>query len=309
MIKTDPIQARVVDVDVFTKPKWVEEILGDRSKAIESIREDGLAIEVVDSGPLRHVQVVARNAIELDSRAFQECVVRVYRAMRSRLEERAGGHPLRFWNFVPDIHGPGHDGQDRYEVFNAGRYESFLDWYGARHLESRMVAASGVDHLGRDFVVQVLAGELPGHGVENPRQQAAYRYSKRYGPVPPCFARATLAPHPTGDADRRMMVVAGTASIVGEDSCHLGQFERQFVETCRNLESLIEMLDPAPGASERSLSDFRELRVYLVDEEKRGELLALLDERFPGLEHLELMTAALCRRDLLVEMEGVVSTG
>ena len=31
----------------------------------------------------------------------------------------------------------------------------------------------------------------PGVAIENPRQTPSYHYSRRYGPRPPCFARAT----------------------------------------------------------------------------------------------------------------------
>ena len=40
--------------------------------------------------------------------------------------------------------------------------------------------------------------------VENPRQIPAFRYSKRYGPIPPCFARATRIKTPTKSPVDRM---------------------------------------------------------------------------------------------------------
>lgn len=301
----------VVEVDAITKPAWVDALLGDNATRAELFSVDGLEGQITDAGKLCHLQLVVPDAVALDSRQLQQRVVQVYDAVRTHLTQRGTCHPLRFWNYIPDIHGVGHDGMGHYEVFNAGRFEAFSDWYGTRQFGSRMVAASGVGHRGRDFVVQVLAAEHPGRGVENPRQRPAYRYSHRYGPMPPCFARATLAPNLNGDPDRRLMIVAGTASIVGEDSFHRDHLAHQLRETCKNLASLIGTLGPGKGQpqdplSQDPLSCFRELRVYLVDSESRGKLIELLAGHFPRLERLELMPADLCRQSLLVEIESMV---
>jgi hypothetical protein len=304
----------VIEINALTRPAWVDTLLGESRSLDESFLEDNFVVRVVESDQLGYIQVLVPGAGDLDSRAFQQCVIQVYGVIRKRLAQRDTCHPLRFWNFIPGIHDAAHEGQDRYEVFNAGRFEAFSKWHGTRHFESEMVAASGVGHRGHDLVVQVLAAKQAGRGVENPRQRPAYRYSKRYGPMPPCFARATLAACQVGDPNRRMMIVAGTASIIGEDSCHHGQLVRQFEETCKNLVSLTgASLTGAPVAEKGKLPDplslFQELRVYLRDDEDREELLALLVERFSRLEHLELMSADLCRSDLLVEIESMVNLG
>lgn len=297
----------VVEVHSLARPAWVDSLLGESAESLDVLSEDGLIVQARTGGGLCHLQVVVPDAVEADSRAFERRVRQVYGVIRTQLAWRKARYPLRFWNFVPDIHGVGHDGMDRYEVFNAGRFEALTDWHGTRCFGPQMVAASGVGHRGRDFVVQVLAAEQPGRGVENPRQRAAYRYSRRYGPMPPCFARATVAPSPDGEPDRCLMIVAGTASIVGEDTCHRGRLEGQLGETCENLASLVGVLG-APGIERREpLSHFRELRVYLVDDASRDTLLELLTDHFPRLERLELMPADLCRRDLLVEIEGTVA--
>lgn len=107
-------------------------------------------------------------------------------------------------------------------------------------------------------------------GVENPRQVAAYRYSAEFGPRPPSFARATAAPRPgaraaAGSALRgrlllrlpltplrtpprrprlttppgrpgsALLIVGGTAAVVGERSACEGGLSGQLEETCRNL--------------------------------------------------------------------------
>ena len=82
-----------------------------------------------------------------------------------------------------------------------------------------------------------MAAGLPGKPVENPRQRAAYRYSGKYGPLPPCFARATLVPGTR--AAERTLLIGGTASVCGEASVHAGDLVAQTAETFRNLDALI----------------------------------------------------------------------
>jgi chorismate lyase/3-hydroxybenzoate synthase len=295
---------RVVPVDAFTAPAWVRRLIG--GGATTAIVREGLRVEVTDAERLTFVQVVLPGALDLDTRSFERRVVQVYAVLREQLAGRRAGFPLRFWNYIPGIHGPAHDGMDRYQVFNAGRFSAFSDWYRTASFGPRMIAASGVGHRTADFVVQALAGERPGRGLENPRQRAAYCYSKRYGPRPPCFARATVVDDPTSDLPGgRLMIVAGTASVVAEDSVHQGDLERQLAETCANLESLIAAANPG-GGDRQPLSRFRELRTYVVDEASQAPLIGRIAARFPDLERLELMSADLCRADLLVEVEGVV---
>ena len=67
-------------------------------------------------------------------------------------------------------------------------------------------------------------------------------YSSRYGPLPPCFARGTIITHPV--SGRRMLLAAGTASIRGEESVHVGDLRSQMRETLENLASLLTASQP-----------------------------------------------------------------
>ncbi|MES1240407.1 MAG: pteridine-dependent deoxygenase like protein [Acidobacteriota bacterium] len=224
--------------------------------------------------------------------AFQETTTRAYEQIRSELVSRGAVHPVRLWNHIPGIHEPMGDGLDRYMVFNAGRYEALSEWFGGdQAFDTRVASASGVGHQGRDLVIHCLASERPGRAVDNPRQTAPYRYSRKYGPLPPCFARATRIEA----GGRPLVLVGGTASIVGEESVHLGDLARQTEETLANLAAL------AP------LAGYRELRVYYPDPEKLGELRELLEGAFPRAGRIEWMRADLCRSELLVEIEGLAA--
>ena len=123
-------------------------------------------------------------------------------------------------------------------VFNAGRYAAYHNWFNGRaEFEASMATATGVGYQGTDLVVHVLASDRRGTPVENPRQVQAYRYSSRYGPMPPCFARATIVrPNGTGAS---ALLIGGTSSVRGEASMHVGDVSAQTRETLGNIAHLI----------------------------------------------------------------------
>jgi hypothetical protein len=308
------VELRVAEADAFIPPpSWVRRLLGPEPAVERRNAGDGLRTETAEGGGHCFVQALLAGAAELPARCFRRRVTEIYGELRAQLGRRRACHPIRFWNFVPGIGEVVEGGLARYEVFNAGRFVAFSDWYRTPRFGAHMVAASGVGHYAPDFVVQVLAAERPGRGLENPRQRPAYRYSRRYGPLPPCFARATLAATSgigsPNASQQGLLLVAGTASIVDEDSRHLTDLPAQLAETCANLERLIG-LTTAPESRQAPLERFRELRAYLPgkapDEARRRRVVELLAGRFPNLEQLELVAADLCRPELLIELEGAV---
>ena len=135
--------------------------------------------------------------------------------------------------------------------------------------------------------------------VENPRQISSWRYSASYGPRPPCFARATIA---TLDGTR-WLLIGGTASIVGEDSCHEGNVEAQLDETFANLCAVIEAVTPRRADPLALLDD---VRVYVARAEDAGDIAEGVHRRIGGARAIEMALASVCRPELLVEIEGRV---
>jgi chorismate lyase/3-hydroxybenzoate synthase len=140
--------------------------------------------------------------------------------------------------------------------------------------------------------------------VENPRQRPSYIYSRRYGPRPPCFSRATMIPARGGEPAR--LLVGGTASVVGEDSMHAGNLAAQIDETLRNLASLVAAAGGAAGNSRglKALRRFTELRIYRPRAGDDKQIDQTVAAHFPQ-SRTEYVSADLCRKELLVEIEGV----
>jgi chorismate lyase / 3-hydroxybenzoate synthase len=212
---------------------------------------------------------------------------------------RSLGYPywLRAWNYLVDITG-GEGEAERYRRFNAGRYS-------AVGLSSTVVqnlpAASALGSETGGFVLSCLAGRRPGVQIENPRQISASSYPARYGLRSPMFARASLVPNSRG----AQLLVSGTASIVGHESMHVGDPERQLEETARNFEALVETaLRVDVGIPRASNARLESLRMYLRNPTDYAALLPRVRRLFALESEPLVLRADICRRDLLVEIEG-----
>jgi chorismate lyase/3-hydroxybenzoate synthase len=251
----------------------------------------------------RRVAAEIPNATALPDAQLESAVAEAYASLRRDLRD-TGHHPVRFWNYVPAIHADLGGGRDRYMVFNAGRFAAFREWFGSSAVFSRTLpTASAVGVGGCALVVHGLATRQPGAPVENPRQIPAYSYSKRFGPLPPCFARGTIVAGPGGE---RRLLIGGTASIVGELSQHERHVRDQVSETFQNLAHLIATArgDAQHEPASRALDAFEHVRVYVVRSEDADLIRDLVRDAMPARPNLEFAQADLCRRELLVEIEG-----
>lgn len=271
-------------------PGWVDELLGG---AAAGDSRHGI-VDVRTFGPVSQATTCIHDAVRLGPRQLRERVAKAYRAIFDALET-IGRHPARFWNFIPDIGEPIVDGLDRYMVFNSGRHDAYSDSRGA------LGTASALGIKGSDLSIHCLALEEPGIPVENPRQIPAWQYSARYGPLPPCFSRATIVEL----AGRRTLLIGGTASVVGEDSLHAGQFDAQVEETLMNLEALIRAADRDERNAHTPLHRLVDLRVYVASAAQAERVRELLVNRCPRARTIAVVLAQVCRPELLVEIEGV----
>src|SRR5690348_12490398 len=74
----------------------------------------------------------------------------LYQAIQHELHAGPTRHPVRIWNYLPDIHSPNEDGTDRYMTFNAGRFAAFEKWFaGQEDLGRFLPSASAVGHHGQ----------------------------------------------------------------------------------------------------------------------------------------------------------------
>ncbi len=202
-------------------------------------------------------------------------------------------HPLRLWNYFDAIN-EGADDAERYKQFCVGRAAGLRLPAGTGHPAATAIGRRDGDPR---LLVYFLAARRPGTALENPRQLAAYRYPRQYGPAAPRFSRAVLTSGPT-------LFISGTSSIVGHASQHGGNLLAQVRETLLNIQSLERRAAAlAPGLSvQRGAGTL--LKVYLREPAQLPALESLLAETAPGARCL-VLEADICRRELLVEIDCV----
>lgn len=248
-------------------------------------------------------------AIEVDERAHATAAdptgivgaaCHAYARLTAFVEAGPTPHLLRLWNYLDAItHGEGDT--ERYRQFCIGRARGLGAFDPAR-----LPAATAIGRCDQARILQVywLSAAAPGRPVENPRQVSAWRYPREYGPQPPSFARAMLPP-----TDRAMpLLLSGTASVVGHATLHAGALMAQLSETLANFDALLAAarerqpaLPPRFGAGTR-------LKVYVRDPGDMAAVGDALDAHFHGTVPFVLLHAAICRRDLALEIDGVHGT-
>lgn len=209
-------------------------------------------------------------------------------------------HLLRIWNYFDAITLGEGDGE-RYRQFCVGRVQGLGD------VDTRTLpAATAIGSRDGRRVLQVywLAAREPGLPLENPRQVSAYRYPREYGPQSPTFARALLPPSP-----RVPLLLSGTASIVGHASRHADSLRAQLDETLTNLDSLLGAARERAPMLSPHLDGTSRLKVYVRDAADADAVAAQLEARLGTRVPWLMLHADVCRRELLVEIEGMHGVG
>lgn len=202
-------------------------------------------------------------------------------------------HLLRVWHYFPQINDDEH-GLERYRGFNVGRHAAFVA-SGRIIGEEDVPAASALGSNSGSLTIYFMAGKQPGKAVENPRQISAYHYPERFGPRSPIFVRALSATL----GGQYCFFISGTASIVGYETLHQGDTEKQTAETLLNIRTLLQQIpyyDPGQG---RKL-----FKVYVRHESDLAMVRAKVQAEFGTACKAVYLHSNICRSDLLLEIEG-----
>lgn len=209
----------------------------------------------------------------------------------------SSGYPyvLRIWAYFSRIN-LGEGDAERYRQFCAGRQLALeRAWFDA----DPAATVIGMPDSSNRLRLLWLASKTPGQMLDNPRQMPPRQYPREYGSDPPRFSRAALYTSLRGT----VLLLSGTASVVGHSSRHPGNLQAQLAETKRNLDS---MLTVACQKLDR-LSDFGKgsaFRVYVREEDQLYVVESFMRDNFPGAV-FSVLQGDICRSELLCEIEGV----
>lgn len=237
---------------------------------------------------------------ERDDDDHQRLTCEAYRELLLAIEQTRHRQLVKVWNYLGGINdGEGDD--ERYRQFSVGRAMAFVQTGIAD--ESAPTGTGVGTQRDRGLTIIALASDREFALAENPRQVSAFHYPPQYGPKSPKFGRGGSV----ATDSHRLHLISGTASIVGHESMHPGDTDLQVDETLRNLDALCESVSTLDDSSPAlSLDDHCVLRVYLREPADYSAVAGKLERQLGlGRDHIAYLHGNICRRELMVEIDGV----
>lgn len=283
---SDAPVVRVPLAQIGSKP--LQEVWRSQQPVARGVH-DGIRFARNDAVLFGHLRLDEDGSGTLEARTGE-----LYRRVFAAVRELGYPHVWRVWNFFADITGS-EAGLERYRAFCRGRHSALSPILP--RFEQSLPAATTIGSRVPGIVVCFLAATEPAEQVENPRQVSAFRYPLRYGPKSPSFSRAVLKQWGSGAAH---LYISGTASIVGDESRHLGHPEGQIAEALDNVDALLATAAARTGSPLHPAL----LRFYLRNAGDADMVVRAAVRRFGPVPVL-LLEGEICRNDLLLEVEGM----
>ncbi|MBI9061156.1 MAG: hypothetical protein JEZ14_04170 [Marinilabiliaceae bacterium] len=219
---------------------------------------------------------------------------------------------VRQWNYIENLLGyekQANQQLQRYQIFNEVR--SF--YYDPAIFKHGFPAATGIGCESAGITIDYIAGSnLTTSPIKSPIQQDAYKYTENVlegDPLnttnkrPPFFERALYSTI----LDQDTIFISGTAAIAGEETLESADISDQTTHTIDNIKALITQTNfQANGIKGEAHHIFDMVRVYIKNEMDANVVEQLVKELLPA-DNYTFVLADVCRDNLLVEIEGIVS--
>ena len=220
------------------------------------------------------------------------------------------GFPLnsivRQWNYIENILGD-NNGRQHYQEFNNVRSGVYGNTFGKKGYP----AATGIGMNQGGIILEFIAIkslELVSKPIDNPLQVSAHHYTKDVLAGENCmeieapkFERARFLEL----FNKKLVLISGTASILGERTTAVGDPGEQTKITVENIKQLYspKTLNSLTGNS--MVPKYGHARVY-VKNRKDYSTIKRTFKLYYGNLPVVYIVADICREDLLVEIEGRV---
>ena len=238
-------------------------------------------------------------AASADKTPLQQATESAYGQVFALLDTLRFPHLFRCWNYIADINAHSF-GLERYRQFNQGRQDAFLAH--GRDVLGNVPAACALGVSQGPLRIAFLAGRVAPLCIENPRQISAGEYPAQYGLRSPTFSRASLARL----GQDEVLLVSGTASIVGHASRHPADVVAQTRETMTNIGAVLAEANRLSRRPDFALSSLN-YRVYVRHAADQAQIHAELTHCVGDSLKVVYLQADVCRQDLLLEIEATAA--
>ena len=281
-----------LDLPQIDGPPLVEAWTCDRP--IQTQEDSGCSIAMNRDFLVGSISLSEKPGVSLDVTTYA-----AYREMLSQLRELGYPYLWRAWNYFPCINDD-QEGLERYRRFCVGRHHALTETLSDYPFS--LPAGTAVGTRSGPLQVVFLAGTQPAAHLSNPRQLNAYEYPRNYGPCSPSFARATVTRSESGC----LLFLAGTASIVGHMSRHVGLPNEQTRETIQNVRAVLTHAKHVAGIDFTRAQHRAVFKVYVRDSDSLPEIRRVLKKSPLFGDQILFLQGDLCRKELLVEIEGLI---
>jgi chorismate lyase/3-hydroxybenzoate synthase len=282
----------MLDLPQIDGPPLVEVWTSD--KPVTMRKTAGCSMAMTSDVLIGSIRLDEQSGISLDATTYAG-----YRDLLQQLRVLGYPHLWRIWNYFPRINDV-QDGLERYRRFCVGRHQALTE--SLSDFPASLPAATAVGTRSGPLQIMFLAGAQPATHLGNPRQLNAYEYPQDYGPRSPTFARATFI---RSEHDIRLYI-AGTASIVGHASRYAGLPMEQTRETVRNLGAVFNHAKHVTGVDLMEAQHRAAYKVYVREPDSLPDIRLALQDSPLSAHHLVFLEGELCRRELLMEIEGLI---
>jgi len=284
--------AIAVDLPQIQKPPLVEVWMSDRP--VQTLETGDGSFAMNGDHLIGSIQVQESPRSSLDFATYVG-----YQKLIHQLRDLGYPYLWRTWNYFPQING-NQNGLERYRRFCLGRHQALTETL--HDFPASLPAGTAVGTKSGPLEIVCLAGTQPAMHIGNPRQVNAYEYPAEYGPRSPSFARATFTRSEQGN----LLLIAGTASIVGHASCHVGLPKEQMREAIRNVQALLAHAEQVTGSDLAAVQQRASYKVYVRHPDMLPDIRSALEESPISGHRIVFLTGDLCRTELLVEIEGLI---
>jgi enamine deaminase RidA (YjgF/YER057c/UK114 family) len=215
---------------------------------------------------------------------------------------------VRQWNYIGNITSL-REGRQNYQEFNDARSE----FYQKGKWTEGYPAATGIGASCDGIIVGCIAYKSVNaiYPINNPLQIAAHKYSKNVLvdnnvdaiKSTPKFERAKLIEI----GNQACCFVSGTAAIRGEKSMDADSARSQTIHTIENIEYLVSKENLVKYGCKPYDLHYLNLRVYIKNAYDYEDVRSVVEERCPDIPTIYTI-ADVCRHELLVEIEGILTS-
>ena len=200
---------------------------------------------------------------------------------------------LKIWHYLPKLLDDYDNKKTNYSLLCEARESVYKSIY----TKCNYPAATVIGIKGENILIYFFSAVCEKYkAIENTRQVSSYNYPMNIFLEKPMFSRAvSFIPN---NSMTNKILVSGTASIKGYESMHSKNILRQLDETLENYNTFFD--------DKKNLSNIA--RVYMSSTSDNNIQLVsnVLNKKF-GENNYALLKGDICRPELLIEIEGMIS--